>query len=50
MPPPERLAPAPSPPSSAPNYEVDIAPELVERGPDERRDRLPVCSLPHDGA
>lgn len=36
------------PPSSAPDYELDIAPELVMRGPDERRDRQPVCSLPHD--
>lgn len=45
MPPPERPEPSALPPS--PNYEVDIAPELVERGPEERRDRQPICSLPH---
>jgi hypothetical protein len=46
MPPPERQEPPALPPS--PDYEVDVAPELVERGPDERRDRQPICSVPHE--
>jgi hypothetical protein len=30
------------------NYEIDIAPDLVIRGPDDRYDRTPICSLPSD--
>ena len=30
------------------NYEVDIGPDLVIRGPDDRYDRAPICSLPSD--
>jgi hypothetical protein len=32
------------------NYEVDVAPDLVVRGPDDRIDRAPICSLPSDPA
>jgi hypothetical protein len=46
--PPPRREETSSPPPSTPDYELDIAPELVTRGPDEERDRLPVCSLPHE--
>ena len=44
--PPERQ----EPPAVAPSLDdmVDIVPALVERGPDERRDRQPICSLPHE--
>lgn len=35
-------------PAAAPNFELDIAPDLVRRGPDDRIDLLPICSLPHE--
>ncbi len=36
-------------PPRGPNFEVDVAPDLVDRGPDDKRDRDSICSLPDDG-
>ncbi len=35
-------------PPRGPDFEVDVAPDLVDRGPGTERDRDSICSLPED--
>ncbi len=37
-------------PPRGPNFEVDVAPDLVDRGPGAEGGRDSICSLPEDGS